>query len=63
MADAAVATATGMPDKAIACLTTLVERTDQPFAGWTIPLDPLLDPLRARPDFEGVMVALAARAR
>jgi DNA-binding winged helix-turn-helix (wHTH) protein/tetratricopeptide (TPR) repeat protein len=63
MAEAALATATGMPDRAIATLTALVERTDQPFAGWTIPLDPLLDPLRARPDFKGVLASLAGRAR
>ena len=44
-------------------LTVDQPKPDQPFAGWTIPLDPLLDPLRARPDFKGVLVSLAGRAR
>ena len=63
MAEASLAAATGMPEKAVACLSGLTERSEQPFAGWTIPLDPLLDPLRARPDFQSLVSALAARAR
>lgn len=63
MAEASLAAATGMPEKAVACLSGLTERSEHPFAGWTIPLDPLLDPLRARPDFQPLVSALAARAR
>ena len=63
MAEASLAAATGMPEGAVACLSGLTERTELPFAGWTIPLDPLLDALRARPDFQSLVSALAARAR
>jgi adenylate cyclase len=45
------------------CLNALLDRPDLPFSGWTIPIEPLLTPLRRHPDFERVGARLADRAR
>lgn len=50
-------------DEAIGCLTSLLERTELPFTGWTIPLEPLLEPLRTYPGFQQVLQNLESRAR
>jgi hypothetical protein len=34
-----------------------------PFTGWTIPIEPLLEPLRGTPAFQAVSATLASRAR
>jgi hypothetical protein len=49
--------------EAIQCLETLLDRADLPFTGWTIPIEPLLDPLREDPGFQRVTARLAERAR
>jgi DNA-binding winged helix-turn-helix (wHTH) protein/tetratricopeptide (TPR) repeat protein len=54
---------TGHPQDACECLRTLLERSDTPFSGWTMPVEPLLEPLRALPEFQQVLDTLAARAR
>ena len=54
---------TGTPDEAVRCLKSLLEKPDLPFSGWTIPIEPLLDPLRGGRPFQDVLEALAARAR
>ena len=54
---------TGTLDEAVRCLKSLLEKSDLPFSGWTIPIEPLLDPLRDRRPFQDVLEALAARAR
>jgi DNA-binding winged helix-turn-helix (wHTH) protein/tetratricopeptide (TPR) repeat protein len=53
----------GAADDAIVCLRSLLEKSDLPFSGWTIPIEPLLDPLRGSRPFQDVLDALAARAR
>jgi hypothetical protein len=47
----------------MALLKRLVERPDVPFAGWTIPIEPLFAPLRQRADFKEVLATLAQNAR
>lgn len=51
------------PDDAIALLKRLVDRPEIPFAGWTIPIEPFLAPLRQRGDFKEVLTTLAQNAR
>lgn len=53
----------GRADDAIGLLKRLVERPEIPFAGWTIPIEPLLAPLGQRADFKEVLAALAQNAR
>jgi tetratricopeptide (TPR) repeat protein len=55
--------AAGRHDDAIDCLGVLLERADLPFSGWTIPIEPLLAPLRESADFERITKRLAERAR
>lgn len=50
-------------DESIQCLATLLDRSEMPFTGWTIPIEPLLDPVRSRPGFQSVIATLASRAR
>lgn len=63
LAEAALGAATGQADRAVAALAALAGRAEPPFGGWTIPIDPLLDPLRSRPDFQPILAGLARRAR
>jgi DNA-binding winged helix-turn-helix (wHTH) protein/tetratricopeptide (TPR) repeat protein len=63
LAQAFLNTAQGQLDEAVASLRMLVERPDVPFAGWTIPIEPLLAPLRHDTDFVQVLSTLADRAR
>ena len=51
------------PDEAVASLQRLLENPELSFAGWTIPLEPLLDRLRGMPAFHAVLTRLAERAR
>jgi DNA-binding winged helix-turn-helix (wHTH) protein/tetratricopeptide (TPR) repeat protein len=53
----------GKPDDAVAALHRLLEKADLSFAGWTIPVEPLLDKLKGRPDFQQVLSRLTERAR
>ena len=53
----------GEKDRAIDLLKSLLERTDLPFTGWTIPIEPLFHPLRKQPAFQGILSTLAERAR
>jgi adenylate cyclase len=53
----------GRLDDGMALLKRLVERPDLPFAGWTIPIEPLFAPLRQRADFKEVLATLAQNAR
>jgi len=50
-------------DRAMEALNALLDRPDLPFSGWTIPIEPLLEPLRKDADFQRVSVRLADRAR
>ena len=53
----------GREDAAIACLQTLFDRAETAFSGWTIPVEPLLHDLRAKPAFHPTLTRLAERAR
>ena len=53
----------GRIEPALECLNTLLDRPDLPFSGWTIRIEPLLEPVRRHPDFTRVATRLADRAR
>jgi tetratricopeptide (TPR) repeat protein len=63
LAEAFLNTARGNLDGAMKCLQAVVERPDVPFNGWTIPIEPLLAPLRQDADFSRALSTLASRAR
>jgi DNA-binding winged helix-turn-helix (wHTH) protein/tetratricopeptide (TPR) repeat protein len=63
LAEAMLHTVRGDSDAAIQCLNALVDRPDVPFSGWTIPIEPLLEPLRTHPNYERVCARLADRAK
>jgi DNA-binding winged helix-turn-helix (wHTH) protein/Flp pilus assembly protein TadD len=48
---------------AIAALNRLLDEAELPFTGWTIPVEPLLAPLRQAAGFKEVLARLAERAR
>jgi DNA-binding winged helix-turn-helix (wHTH) protein/tetratricopeptide (TPR) repeat protein len=50
-------------DDAVLALHRLIDKAESPFAGWTIPVEPLLGRLRGTPAFAGVLAKLAERAR
>jgi tetratricopeptide (TPR) repeat protein len=56
-------TVRGRQDDAFECLNGLLDRADLPFTGWTIPIEPLLSPLRDSVVFGSVLSRLAERAR
>ncbi|HXG54597.1 MAG TPA: tetratricopeptide repeat protein [Vicinamibacterales bacterium] len=51
------------PEDAITCLRELLDRADLPFSGWTLPIEPLLDPLRQTREFQDILRLLASKAR
>jgi DNA-binding winged helix-turn-helix (wHTH) protein/tetratricopeptide (TPR) repeat protein len=53
----------GKPVDAVSALHRLLEKADLSFAGWTIPVEPLLEKLKGRPDYQAVLSRLAERAR
>lgn len=53
----------GRADEAISLLGRLVDRPELPFAGWTIPIEPLFAALRPRADFQAILATLARHAR
>jgi len=66
-AEAAMATASahavaGRGDEAITALAGLLADAPPGFAGWTIPIEPLLADLRTHPAFRAVLARLAERA-
>ena len=63
LAEAFMLAVRGRSDDAVGLLKRLVDRPDLPFTGWTIPIEPLLAPLRQRADFQGVLATLARHAR
>jgi DNA-binding winged helix-turn-helix (wHTH) protein/tetratricopeptide (TPR) repeat protein len=63
LAEAFVHAVTGRHDEALAALRTLLEKSELPFTGWTIPIEPLFEPLRGLPAFQGLLATLAERAR
>lgn len=63
IAQAFLDTAGGRDTAALDCLRSLVDRADLPFTGWTIPVEPLLEPLRPKRGFQEILQALNVRAR
>ncbi len=63
LAEAFLHAVNGRHERAIACLTELLDRPELPFAGWTIPVEPLFEPLRASDSFHSLLARLAERAR
>ena len=53
----------GKAEDAVTALERMLEKAELSFAGWTIPIEPLLSPLRGAPGLHGILVRLAARAR
>lgn len=53
----------GKAEDAVTALERMLEKAELSFAGWTIPIEPLLSPLRGTPGLHGILVRLAARAR
>ena len=54
--------AAGRPDAALETLRRLVDESPPGFAGWTIPIEPLLAELRETPEYQAVLKRLAERA-
>jgi tetratricopeptide (TPR) repeat protein len=66
-AEAAMATAfahvvAGRSDETLATLTALLIDAPPGFAGWTVPIEPLLAELKSQPRFRAVLSKLAERA-
>lgn len=53
---------TGTPDAAIETLRQLLDEAPPGSTGWTIPIDPLLGAVRARPGYRALLDTLAKRA-
>jgi DNA-binding winged helix-turn-helix (wHTH) protein/Tfp pilus assembly protein PilF len=63
LAEAFLLTAKGRVDEPVAVLLRLLDNAELSFAGWTIPIEPLLGPLKATAGFPTVLSKLADRAR
>lgn len=63
MAEALLYATARRADESVQCLAALLDRSEMPFTGWTIPIEPLLEPLRGTPAFQAVSATLASRAR
>ena len=63
LAEALLHSVLGRADSAVAGLEALLERQDAAFTGWTVPIEPLFEPLRSEPGFQRVLSRLADRAR
>jgi DNA-binding winged helix-turn-helix (wHTH) protein/TolB-like protein/tetratricopeptide (TPR) repeat protein len=50
-------------DRAMLALHAIVDRPELPFSGWTIPIEPLLEPVRKHDEYQRVSARLADRAR
>lgn len=53
----------GRHTDALAALDRLLAESPSGYPGWTIPIEPLFEPLRAQPEFGTILARLAARAR
>jgi DNA-binding winged helix-turn-helix (wHTH) protein/tetratricopeptide (TPR) repeat protein len=63
IAEAFLHTSQGDLDAAMKCLRAIIDKPDVPFTGWTLPIEPLLAPLRQDADFGRILITLAGRAR
>ncbi len=60
---AMVAVLRGRHTDALALLDRLLAESPSGYPGWTLPIEPLLEPLHAQPEFASILARLAARAR
>jgi tetratricopeptide (TPR) repeat protein len=63
MAEAFLHTVCGRAEAAVEALRQSLERSELQFTGWTVPIEPLFEPLKSRPDFQEVLATIARRAR
>jgi adenylate cyclase len=63
MAEAMLHAVRGDTSRAVDALNALLDKPDMPFSGWTIPIEPLFEPIRRLKDFQQVTARLAERAR
>ena len=63
MAEALQHAVRGRQEDAVGALHRLLDKAELSFSGWTIPVEPLLAPLRQTPAFQGVLAKLSERAR
>jgi DNA-binding winged helix-turn-helix (wHTH) protein/tetratricopeptide (TPR) repeat protein len=63
MAEAMHRAVLGNTRGALDSLHALLDRPDMPFSGWTIPIEPLLEPLRKEADYHRLTDRLAERAK
>jgi hypothetical protein len=63
MAEAMLHAVRGDSSRAVDALNALLDKPDMPFSGWTIPIEPLFEPIRRLKDFQQVTARLAERAR
>jgi DNA-binding winged helix-turn-helix (wHTH) protein/Flp pilus assembly protein TadD len=53
----------GRAEQAVDALRLSLDRSELQFTGWTIPIEPLLQPLHSLPSFKALLTTLADRAR
>jgi len=63
LAEAFLHAVKGEHEAAVGLVAALLDRSDLPFTGWTIPIEPLFDPLRKLPAFQEALSTLAERAK
>jgi adenylate cyclase len=63
LAEAMLHAVRGNAESALLSLNALLDRRDLPFSGWTIPIEPLLAPIRKHPDYARFNARLADAAR
>ena len=63
MADAIHHAVRGKPEDAVTVLDRLLDRAELSFAGWSVPIEPFLAPLKGAAGFQAVLAKLAERAR
>jgi adenylate cyclase len=63
MAEAIHHAVRGKPEDAVAVLDRLLEKVELSFAGWSVPVEPFLGPLKGVAGFQAVLTRLAERAR
>jgi DNA-binding winged helix-turn-helix (wHTH) protein/tetratricopeptide (TPR) repeat protein len=63
LAEAFLHSVTGHSDETLECLRALLDKAESPFTGWTIPIEPLFEPLRGHTAFRALLGTLAERAR
>ncbi|HEX6973848.1 MAG TPA: winged helix-turn-helix domain-containing protein [Vicinamibacterales bacterium] len=63
LAEAFLHGANGREAQAVSAVQSLLNAPGLPFTGWTVPIEPLLEPIRTTPGFRAALTTLADRAR